>query len=171
MIKVDLSNLTKFAKKVQKKLARDWVRIALESYGEKLVDVVVKEIERLKAQVSGDLKKSIHAEVSKLTHKWLLEVGTNLKTETGYPYPVGVHEGTKPHRPPIEPIKEWVRLKLNISDMVEQNKTAWRIWYSISKKGTAAHPFLKPVLKLGQAKFASDMQKEIGLVIERSRIV
>lgn len=46
-----------------------------------------------------------------------------------------VEYGTKPHRPPIEPIMKWVRLKLGKSGR-DLESTSWAVWHKIATKGT-----------------------------------
>jgi len=162
-VKIDLSELKKFMGKLDKNLDK-WIDIALTDYALTLEGMVVDEIEKRHISVSGELKKSITHEVIKQLHGWLINVGTNLKTGSGYPYPVGVHEGTKPHAMPIAPLKEWVRLKLNISKEKENTRVAWAIWWKIKKFGTKGNPFMGSVF----AKEKHRMNREIGNALYRA---
>lgn len=49
-------------------------------------------------------------------------------------YALPVELGSKPHTPPIQPIREWVVLKLGVDDDVE--RVAWGIVNKIRKYGT-----------------------------------
>jgi hypothetical protein len=60
--------------------------------------------------------------------KFALSVGTNLK------YAIYVHEGTRPHRAPWQPIEAWAK---------RRGIPAYPVWYSIMKKGTKANPFFE----------------------------
>jgi hypothetical protein len=46
-----------------------------------------------------------------------------------------VEEGTRPHFPPVSAIQKGMKVS---------EEVAWRIAFSISKKGTKPHPFLMP---------------------------
>jgi hypothetical protein len=146
-IKFDLSELVKVPDLLKKKIIDEWLVQACESYALYLEEMVVDEIDRLKLNVSGDMRKSITHDVTRTLINYLIVVGTNLKTASGYPYPLGVHEGTRPHWGPIAPLQTWVRLKLNIQDAKEANQIAHRIQWSIAKKGTKPHPFMKNVFE------------------------
>lgn len=60
--------------------------------------------------------------------KFALSVGTNLK------YSIYVHEGTRPHRAPWQPIEAWAR---------RRGIAPFPVWYSIMKNGTKANPFFE----------------------------
>lgn len=60
--------------------------------------------------------------------RFALSVGTNVK------YAIYVHEGTRPHRAPWDPIERWAR---------RRGIPAFPVWYSIMKKGTKANPFFE----------------------------
>lgn len=48
-------------------------------------------------------------------------------------YGIYVDEGTKPHMPPVDGLKEWA---------ASHGLNPWAVAFSISKKGTKAQPFL-----------------------------
>ena len=113
-VEFDLSELQKVPEKIRRQTMNKWMLKALHRYGLELESLVVDQIQDMGINFHGDLMKSIKSQVKKELNGFLLNVGTNLKTKSGYPYPVGVHEGTKPHWTPKNVIREWVRLKLNI---------------------------------------------------------
>lgn len=51
------------------------------------------------------------------------------------PYAVPVELGTRPHRPPVEPLIDWARAKFGLDDQAAQS-VAWAVATKISKKGT-----------------------------------
>lgn len=53
-------------------------------------------------------------------------------------YAAAVELGTKPHFPPIEPLQDWVRKKLDVSDEDEVLLVAYKIRSRIGKRGTKA---------------------------------
>lgn len=68
--------------------------------------------------------------------------GVELKIGTNRSYAVYLHEGTRPHWPPIDAIRLWVLQKFNLrKDALE--KRARQVQVAISRKGTKAAPFLK----------------------------
>jgi len=92
--------------------------------------------------VDGDLAKSIHSEVQTLRD------GILMALSDGVLYGVFVHEGTKPHWPPVAPIERWVKKKLGITDSVELRSVTYLVRRKISKVGTEAKPFLRePLLR------------------------
>ena len=169
-VKIDLSELKKFIKNLGGNLDK-WIEKALNNYGLYLEEQIVDEIERRHISVSGELKKSIVTEVKKTMLGWMVRVGTNLKTETGYPYPVGVHEGTEPHAAPIDPLREWVRLKLNISEELENRKVAGAIWWKIKQFGTEGKPFMSSVFIKERYKMQKEIHKALFKVMRGGRVV
>lgn len=63
------------------------------------------------------------------------------------PYAAAVHEGSKPHMPPIQEITAWAKKK---------GINPWAVAMSIKKKGTKPNPFLKRAV--GDVK--DDVDKE-----------
>jgi hypothetical protein len=55
-------------------------------------------------------------------------------------YGVFVERGTRPHFPPIEPLKRWSALKLGNPNL------AWAVAKKIAREGTDAQPFMQPAL-------------------------
>jgi len=161
-VKFDFSDLIKFNKKLGK-IIPIWMEKALTDYGLILEELIVDEIDRMNLSVSGEMKKSVTHIVRERLHGWLVTVGTNVKTASGYPYPIGVHEGTFPHWPPSGPIREWAKRKLNISDERELRKATFLISRKISKEGTEPHPFMTNVF----TKEKSSIRKEIGKALAR----
>ena len=89
----------------------------IKSKIEKLVEDIVLEIEKEVVNVikendiimDGSLRKSISSDViDRSTSETISYLG---KVFGNVNYAVFVHEGTKPHFPPIEPIMHWVKRK------------------------------------------------------------
>ncbi len=113
---------------------------------------VVLEIERQKLEVSGFLKQSITSEVVDN----VATIGTNMK------YAAAVHEGSKPHWAPIDPLRVWVHMKFGLRGK-EVEKTARAVQVSIAKKGTKPHPFFTNAFERWQNKlprFIADAMKK-----------
>ncbi len=162
-----LAEILKFARRVALIVERETVEV----------------IDDKDLRASADLRKSIKSKIKQTTLKTVVEVFSGMK------YAVYVHEGTKPHFPPIEPIMNWVKKKgigqqfsiktkrafgkqrrkvktasgySNSTYSKEIRSVAYAIAKSISKKGTKAVPFLK----LGLAQALPKIEREIrGFVI------
>jgi len=159
----DLSKLVKFNKNLEKRIPI-WMEKALENYGLTLEELVVDEIDRMKLNVSREMGKSVNHIVKERMKGWLVNVGTNVKTAKGYPYAIGVHEGTIAHWPPEGPIRAWAKRKLNITNEKELKKATYFIRKQISEKGTEEHPFMTNVF----TKEKSKIRKEIGKALMRA---
>lgn len=92
-----------------------------------------KNIEEMDIIASGYLKRS--GFVGKLgTGVWIVKYYA--------PYSVYVDYGTEPHMPPVEPLINWAKNKLGLSDK-EAKRVAWAIATEISKYGTKPRPFFR----------------------------
>lgn len=169
-VEFDLKELVKFNKKLGKKIP-EWMDKALTNYGLVLEELIVDEIDRMKLNVSGEMKKSVTHIVREKIHGWLVQVGTNVKTASGYPYAVGVHEGTIAHWPPEGPIREWARRKLNITNEFELRKATYFIGKKISEVGTKAHPFMTNVFTKEKFKIRKEIGKALMHVMRSGKVV
>lgn len=169
-VEFDLRELLRFNKKLGKKIPI-WMEKALTDYGLMLEELIVDEIDRMKLNVSGEMKKSVTHIVREKMKGWLVQVGTNVKTASGYPYPIGVHEGTCPHWPPEGPIREWARRKLNITNEFELRKATYFIRKRISEVGTKAHPFMTNVFTKEKFKIRKEIGKALMHVMRGGKIV
>lgn len=63
------------------------------------------------------------------------------RAEVIYPseYARPIHHGTRPHMPPVDPLKEWAKRHA----MPDPDKAGWAIAMKIKKKGTPRKPFLQ----------------------------
>lgn len=144
-------------KKVEEQLVRLTNKIGLM-----LVKAVQDIMDKNKINVTGQLRKSISYKIDKKTTEILLTVISGVK------YDIYRHEGTKPHFPPIEPLRTWV-IKKGLAQRTSKtgsrtyiknintvnnfnivNGIAWAIARSISRKGTMGIKFFQ--LALNQSK-------------------
>jgi hypothetical protein len=169
-ITYDWSELKIFNKKLRDKMFKEWMRVALEAYALTLEEMIVDEIERMNLQVDGWMKQSVTHEVTQKINTWLVEVGTKLRSADGYPYPVGVHEGTIAHTPPWAPIEEWVRKKINPPGN-ELKKVTGAVWTKIRKHGTEAHPFMQKVFRKSDATIRAEIGKELIIAMKGGKVV
>lgn len=80
----------------------------------------------------GLLAQSINSEVGNLADGVLGVVGSPL------PYAIPVELGTKPHFPPVQALKDWVRFKLGKTG-TEVRRVAYLVARKIAKRGTKGH--------------------------------
>lgn len=85
------------------------------------------------------------------------EVGTSLS------YAQPVESGSKPHRPPVEPIAEWVRRKLG-KRPEEAKSIAWAIAGKIAKEGSPGAFMFRD----GLAAVQSQILEILGSGVERA---
>ncbi|WP_238121964.1 MULTISPECIES: HK97 gp10 family phage protein [unclassified Xanthobacter] len=99
--------------------------------GQMLLEREVRE--RTPTSGAGTLRDSIGAlPVVLAADKVSGAVGTSLA------YVLPVELGARPHRPPVEPLADWVRRKLSKTGK-EARATAFAIAAKIAKEGTPAH--------------------------------
>lgn len=169
-VEFDLKELLKFNKNLAKRIPK-WMDKALTYYGEILEELIVDEIDRMGLNDTREMGKSVTHIVRERLKGWLVTVGTNVKTATGYPYAVGVHEGTTPHWPPSAPMREWVRRKLNITNERDLARAAYFIRKKISVEGTKAHPFMTNVFTKERHKIRKEIGKALMRVIKGDKVV
>lgn len=103
------------------------------------------------------LAGSISFDVERTAEGARAEVGSPL------PYALHVEYGTKPHRPPVRPIQDWVEVKLGISGKAAEG-AAWAIAAAIGKRGTRAQPVWEPV----HARVQPQLQRLIDAAVARA---
>jgi hypothetical protein len=129
---IDVSEVLDFAILLQRapEIVRPELhRAALE--GSLLLERAVKDLTPVGIGGGGGLRGSIAAQpTAQLGEEVIGVVGTAMA------YAVPVELGTRPHFPPIQPLKDWVRLKLDIRDDDEAEGVAWAIARKIAVHGT-----------------------------------
>jgi phage gpG-like protein len=135
-----------------KKSSNELIKFGARHYALELEALVVKQINKMDLNVTGDMRKSVTHKVTEYMNKIVIRVGVNTK------YAVYVHEGTKPHWPKRSAIERWVKLKF---DPIDVRGTAYAVSRSIAKKGTKAHPFLKLVFNQEKTRAASRIAQAI----------
>lgn len=111
-----------------------------------LFALALKErLEKNGSNASGMLSNSIKGKV-KYDGKY---VSVYVDLEDYWKY---VENGTKPHFPPVDAIKQWIKVKpvlprpLKDGKLPTENQLAFLIGRKISKVGTKANPFLAPTI-------------------------
>ncbi len=84
-------------------------------------------------------------------------------------YAVPVELGTKPHMPPLQPLMDWVKLKLGIRDMEEREKVAQKIRWKIYHYGTKGHRMFERALRACRPRIQEIFEHHMNAAIERAR--
>lgn len=105
-----------------------------------------QNITKAPAVDTGRLRASIKIET--YSDGFAKRVGSDVK------YAGAVENGSRPHFPPIQPIKEWCR-RHGLPE-----SAAYAIALKISRKGTAAKPFLVPAYEQERPKFEKLIRDE-----------
>jgi hypothetical protein len=95
---------------------------------------------------TGRLRASVKIEI--YSNGFARRVGSDLK------YAPPVEHGSRPHFPPLEPIRAWCKRK----GLPES--AAYPIALAISKRGTPAMPFLYPALEVERHNFERMIREE-----------
>ena len=116
------------------------------------------------SNASGKLSKSIKGKVKQ--NGKFLEVSISLEDYWKY-----IEYGTRPHFPPVDKIKEWIRVKpilprpLSNGKLPTNDQLAFLIGRKISKVGTKPQPFLKK--SITEFDLVSKMYKLVTEEIEK----
>lgn len=75
-----------------------------------------------------------------------------------------VEYGTRPHRPPVQPIQDWVEVKLGLSG-ASATSAAHAIAAGIAKRGTQAQPVWEPTFTRVQPELRAAVNRAIARLI------
>lgn len=108
-----------------------------------------------------NLRQGISAKEPKvLANNVIGEVGTSSI------HALPVELGTKPHFPPVAPIKDWVKSKLNV-EASRVDSVAFLIARKISRVGTKAQPFFKATFEANKKQVETIFIASANRVLER----
>jgi len=79
-----------------------------------------------------------------------------------------VEFGTRPHRPPFDPIHKWVQGKLGIKGK-EGQKIAWAIVNTIEQCGTKANPFFRPAIDAARRRNFNSVEEMAEFIFNESQ--
>lgn len=82
-------------------------------------------------------------------------------------YAIAVELGTKPHFPPIAPLVDWVKAKLDISDDKKAHQVAFLVARKISVKGTEGQHMFGDTFDLQRDNIAGMYEAAHIRVVER----
>jgi len=112
----------------------------LDDVHDRMTERAADYLKKKGKRATGDLIDSIDGEIKRLLGGFRLEWGPNV---TYWPF---VDKNTKPHWPPIDPIKKWVRVKFGLTGR-EKTSVAWAVATKISKEGTEGVNFVDHVVR------------------------
>lgn len=125
-------------------------------------DDIIKAIDEKMDEIVDDIFAKSQ---SNIVDKKIIDEGTLLKSGNinrdllskqivySVPYADSIEFGRLPgSMPPVEPIKNWVRRKLRITDDKRVNSIAWAISQDIKINGTEPRPFLGPAIEAVRLK-------------------
>ena len=150
---------------------------ALIDTGLAIVATAAENIQQNGNVFTGNLMRSlgISNEIRKESDgRWLLDIGimatsSRESAEQAFQYAMAIERGTRPHFPPLEPIRHWVRRKLHISED-EADGVAWAICIAISRTGTRARPFYLPAYDRHVAELQPRFQQYLAEELDRRGI-
>lgn len=91
------------------------------------------------------------------------ESGVLASIGTPLPYAEHVEYGTRPHRPPVQPIQDWVEIKLGVSGERARG-VAFAIAQRIAVRGTRAQPVWEPVFTRTQPQ----LRERVAAAVQRA---
>ncbi len=125
-----------------------------------LIEREVKERTPVGVGGGAGLRGSIHSIERRTPHTVIGVVGTSMN------YAVPVELGTKPHFPPVAPIKDWVIAKLGVAaDKAEG--IAWAVAKKIASKGTEGAEMFTTGLNATEPQINRIMHTATARVLER----
>jgi hypothetical protein len=126
----------------------EWLSVANLETAYEVRDEAQKNVKRLDAFDTGDLHDSIQVQVSPKG----LAVHV-ISTAKHAPF---IEFGTRPHFPPLEPIREWCR-----SRGIDES-AAFPIAKKIAEHGTPERPFLYPAYAVGMRHHVGRIKKYLA---------
>lgn len=122
---------------------------------EKRIGIAIRRsLERLYREIGFEAPK----DTGHMARTWTRVLGRFQGTlKAGTNYAVYVHEGTRPHFPPTEALKDWSR---------RHGIPAFLVARKISQKGTKANPFVTRALKNARAGIASEFSKALDDIVD-----
>lgn len=87
--------------------------------------------------------------------EYIAQVGVEAESEADS-YALYVHEGTRPHRAPMDAIKAWAERKSRGG----KDFNWFAVWLKIAREGTEAHPFLLDAVESTQGQYLPLVEEE-----------
>ncbi|HHJ80939.1 MAG TPA: HK97 gp10 family phage protein [Candidatus Tenderia electrophaga] len=109
----------------------------------------------------GGLRDSIRAQEPEILANNVIGV-----VGTASPYAIPVELGTKPHFPPIEPLIDWVRAKLDVPER-DVSQVAFQIARKISWRGTVAVGMFHRAYSMNEMQVKNKYSNATARIVER----
>lgn len=113
----------------------DKLQAKMEKYpaiSEKYINMAIA---RALNRIFGEEKRQAPVFTGNMRDNWKIDIGRfEGKFSSNVPYSMAVHEGTRPHMPPVSALEAWSKKK---------GLNPWAVAKNIAKFGTKANPFLK----------------------------
>jgi len=132
----------------------------LWAIGSEIEALAVKYLDEHNVNYNADLRNSITSEVQRKLAEIELKVGPNVE------YAIYVHEGTRPHWPPVKPIRKWVIKKLGIKGK-EVDSVTFLVRRKIGRSGTEPRPFMLGALKVYEKQIARRIANAVARGLKR----
>lgn len=111
---------------------------------------------------TGRTRDDLYFEIIQTLDEVALEAGSR----SGHS--LWVHEGRGPGRmPPVHKIRDWVQVKLGVTNPKKATSIAWAIAKTIAAKGTKAQPFLRESLEALLPEIPGRIERAIINAIEQ----
>ena len=134
---------------------RDWINAANRETGEEMAALAKRNVLAEDAYAFGELWQSIGYAINE--RELAVAVGSTAKHA---PF---VEFGTRPHKPPIAPLKAWCVIR----ELPES--AAWGIQRKIARFGTPERPFLFIAFKVEAVRHAGRLRAKFAEGIKRFR--
>ncbi len=138
-------------------------------------EIALQELQKAMAEADMLLKRLVQDALPTATGTLRASVfGVERATETGVIGLVGspliyappVELGTRPHFPPIEPLVDWVKLKLGVPEK-DARGVAFLVARKIARKGTGATHVFKLSFERGEQQVRDMFARALGRIAQR----
>ena len=106
----------------------------MDAFYNRVAGTIQRKAQGYAPKDTGALRRSIRIDRRFAKAKTAGGVRSGIAVVVRSPYGLFVHEGTKPHMPPVSALRGWASRK---------GMSPWAVAYGIKRKGTKAQPFLK----------------------------
>ncbi|MBF0261089.1 MAG: HK97 gp10 family phage protein [Magnetococcales bacterium] len=175
-VPIDTSELVALARRLEN--APEEVLQALKLAMMEASDLLVLEAQERTPTASGNLRASIIAAMPVVQGDSVIGAVVSDQNQNSHAalgagspliYAVPVELGTKPHMPPLQPLMDWVKLKLGIRDMEEREQVAQKIRWKIYHHGTKGNLMFARALAVCMGRIPGIFEHHMNVAIERAR--
>ena len=124
------------------------------------IDHLATEVRDRTPSAFGHLRGSIAGTVRHSAGGVLGVVGTPL------PYAIPVELGTKPHRPPMQPLEDWARKKFGVPKR-EARRIAYLVARKIGREGTQGAFMFKKAFEANEGEITRQFDLALARIVNR----